>query len=149
MTAPTLPAEATVPMTGLVDSTAPGGRTLVTRALPEAAAARTATGNGTHAARSPGDWRLKGIPEPMELAEVLHDGVLRGPPPDSTQAYRVVRDAAGLWQPVGDLPVRLPALAAAAAQRHRADQPQTCRTVGLVALAAQCGPPNLLRGVPA
>ena len=54
-----------------------------------------------------GHWQFKGVPEPMELFEVVADGAVLQPPPDSSKAYRVVRTSEG-WVPTRDIPRRLP-----------------------------------------
>jgi len=85
-----------------VMSLAPGGRTLLT------AAARDALGEAALHILSHGHWRLKGVPEPIELFE-LCDGVHGfAAPPDSEKAYRVVRGNP-LWLPVRQIPHSLPA----------------------------------------
>ena len=57
---------------------------------------------------SHGHYRLKGVPEPMEISEVaeLAEGVLR-PPPDTAKVHRVVRTDGG-WRPVREVPNNLP-----------------------------------------
>ena len=79
-----------------------GGQTLLTsEALP---------GLGTVSMRlqSHGHWRLKGLPDPLELFEVGDDDAPFLPPPDDAKAYRVVRQG-DLWQPVRDIHHTLPA----------------------------------------
>ena len=88
---------------GRVMALALGGQTLLS------AAARDALGATPLTLESLGHWRLKGVPEPMELFE-LGDGAaaLLGPPPDGEKAYRVVRGSP-LWLPVREIRHSLPA----------------------------------------
>ena len=57
---------------------------------------------------SHGHYRLKGVPEPLELSEVaaLAEGVLR-PPPDTAKVHRVVHTDGG-WRPVREVENNLP-----------------------------------------
>ena len=57
---------------------------------------------------SHGHYRLKGVPEPLELSEVasLAEGVLR-PPPDTAKVHRVVLTDGG-WRPVREVENNLP-----------------------------------------
>lgn len=82
---------------------APGGRTLLS------AAARDALGDGAALhIQSHGHWRLKGVPEPVELFELGDNAAAHAAPPDSEKAYRVVRGSP-LWLPVRQIPHTLPA----------------------------------------
>ena len=81
---------------------APGGRTLLT------AAARDALGETALHIHSHGHWRLKGIPEPMELFELGDNATAFPAPPDCEKAYRVVAGSP-LWLPVRQIPHSLPA----------------------------------------
>ena len=80
-----------------------GGQTL----LSERAA--TAAGDGSLAGaqiKHHGWYRLKGIEEPVEVAELAADFAVCVPPPDSEKAYRVVR-IGDLWRPLRDIPSNL------------------------------------------
>ena len=57
---------------------------------------------------SHGHYRLKGVPEPLEISEVaaLAEGVLR-PPPDTAKVHRVVHTDGG-WRPVREVENNLP-----------------------------------------
>ena len=57
---------------------------------------------------SHGHWRLKGLPEPIELWEVGDATSPFMPPPDHPKAYRVVRQGE-TWQPVRDVRHNVPA----------------------------------------
>ena len=96
------------PITARVMATALGGQTLLT------ADAQRALGACAQRVLSHGHWRLKGLPEPMELFEIGDAESPFTPPPDEEKAYRVVRDmrsadAAGLWLPARDIPHSVPA----------------------------------------
>jgi len=58
--------------------------------------------------QSHGHWRLKGLPEPIELFEVGDDRSPFVPPPDDLKAYRVVRQG-DLWSPRREIKHSLPA----------------------------------------
>jgi predicted ATPase/class 3 adenylate cyclase len=90
------------PITARVMATALGGQTLLT------ADARLALGVTTLRVQSHGHWRLKGLPEPVELFEVGDDRSPFTPPPDDAKAYRVVR-LADLWQPLREIRHSVPA----------------------------------------
>ena len=96
------------PVTARVMATALGGQTLIT------GDARAALGATPIQIQSHGHWRLKGLPEPVELFEVGDDASPFKPPPDEDKAYRVVRvtrtpgDAA-LWLPAREIPHSVPA----------------------------------------
>ena len=90
-----------------VMATALGGQTLLTREARQALAGST---DAPEAARlvSHGHWRLKGLPEPVELFEAGITGAPFTPPPDADKAYRVVRQGE-LWQPAREVRHSLPA----------------------------------------
>ena len=94
------------PVAARVMSTAIGGQTLLT------AAARASLGEATEALScrivSHGHWRLKGLPEPLELFEAGTQGAPFTPPPDAEKAYRVVQRGE-VWLPARELPHSLPA----------------------------------------
>ena len=79
-----------------------GGQTLLT------AAARTALGSVAQRVVSHGQWRLKGLAEPVELFEAGEAGAPFMPPPDGPKAYRVVRHG-DLWLPAHETRHSLPA----------------------------------------
>lgn len=58
--------------------------------------------------KSHGYWRLKGLPDPIELIEVGEADAPFVPPPDAPKAYRVAKADDG-WVSVADLPNTLPA----------------------------------------
>lgn len=58
--------------------------------------------------RSHGHWRLKGVPEPLELYEIGPDESAFVLPPDAEKVWRVVR-AGELWLPAREVPHSLPA----------------------------------------
>ena len=88
-------------------ATALGGQTLLTA---DACAALTPHDGAAPAARllSHGHWRLKGLPEPIELFEAGLESAPFTPPPDAAKCYRVVRQG-DLWQPARELRHSLPA----------------------------------------
>ena len=90
------------PIVARVMATALGGQTLIT------ADARLATGVTALRVQSHGHWRLKGLPEPIELFEVGDDAAPFTPPPDDAKAYRVVRQGE-LWQPLREVRHSVPA----------------------------------------
>ncbi len=74
-----------LPVVARVMAAASGGQTLLTAPAVQTLGAAT-----THAIRSHGHWRLKGLSEPLELFEIGgREGVFE-PPTDSAKAYRVV-----------------------------------------------------------
>jgi predicted ATPase/class 3 adenylate cyclase len=94
------------PVAARVMSLAIGGQTLLTA---EAHAALRDKGLRAPDLRmqSHGFWRIKGLAEPVELFEAGDAHAPFTPPPDSAKVYRVVqRD--GLWQPLREVPHRLP-----------------------------------------
>jgi predicted ATPase/class 3 adenylate cyclase/Tfp pilus assembly protein PilF len=77
-----------------------GGQTLLT------AATAAACPPGLHLV-SHGHYRMKGLPEPMELLEaVAADGAPARPPPDSPKVHRVVQTDGG-WRPAREVPHNL------------------------------------------
>jgi predicted ATPase/class 3 adenylate cyclase len=99
------------PIAARVMSTALGGQTLLT------AAARDALGAVAQRVVSHGHWRVKGLPEPLELLEVGEPGAPFTPPPDAAKVYRVVRQGE-LWLPARELRHTLPAERDAFVGRH-------------------------------
>jgi predicted ATPase/class 3 adenylate cyclase/Tfp pilus assembly protein PilF len=85
-----------------VMSVARGGQTLLT------AAAHGALGASPGPHRSHGWWRLKGLPEPLELIEAGEADALFEPPADSDKVHRVVRQGAH-WLPTREIGHSLPA----------------------------------------
>jgi predicted ATPase/class 3 adenylate cyclase len=90
------------PITARVMATALGGQTLLT------GDAREALGATALRMLSHGHWRLKGVPEPLELFEIGEAGAPFTPPADDEKAWRVVRQR-DLWLPVRDVRHSLPA----------------------------------------
>ncbi|MEL4178310.1 tetratricopeptide repeat protein [Roseateles sp. PN1] len=90
------------PVAARVMAAARGGQTLLSKA------ARELLGQNEQGLVSHGHWRLKGLPEPLELFEAGTADAPFLPPPDSDKAYRVVQQA-GHWQPVRDIRHSLPA----------------------------------------
>lgn len=90
------------PVAARVMAAARGGQTLLT------ALARDCLGVSEHRLVSHGHWRLKGLPEPLELFEAGNATAPFTPPPDSDKAYRVVQQG-GHWQPVREIRHSLPA----------------------------------------
>ncbi len=90
-----------------VMATAVGGQTLLTS---EARAALNGAAGSSADLRllSHGHWRLKGLPEPMELFEAGGPDAPFTPPPDAAKSYRVVRQG-DLWQPAREVRHSLPA----------------------------------------
>ncbi len=90
------------PIAARVMSTALGGQTLIT--APALAAL------GAHGRRvvSHGHWRVKGLPEPIELFESGDDAAPFRPPPDGDKVYRVVLQGE-LWLPAREIRHSLPA----------------------------------------
>ena len=92
----------TKPLAARVMATALGGQTLMTRA------ARHALGDLSQRVLSHGFWRVKGLPEPLELWEVGEPGAPFTPPPDGEKVYRVVAQG-DLWLPMREVKHSLPA----------------------------------------
>jgi class 3 adenylate cyclase len=93
------------PFAARVMSLARGGQTLVSDALRLALAD---TLGPTLCIESHGNYRLKGIEEPVEVFELgFRDTCSFAPPADSDKAYRVVRDK-DLWRPLREVRHNLP-----------------------------------------
>ncbi len=90
------------PIAARVMSTALGGQTLLTLA------AMDALGSLAQRSVSHGHWRVKGLPEPLELFEVGEADAPFRPPPDAEKVYRVVRQGE-LWLPARETRHNLPA----------------------------------------
>ena len=90
------------PIAARVTAIAGAGQTLVT------GDARDALGPVPWRVRSHGHWRLKGIPDPIELFEIGDERAPFEPPSDEDKAYRVVRDGE-LWLPARHVKRQLPA----------------------------------------
>ena len=90
------------PVAARVMATAAGGQTLLT------AAACEALGTSAHRVVSHGHWRIKGLPEPLELFEAGDADAPFTPPPDAEKAYRVLRQGE-LWLPAREVRHSLPA----------------------------------------
>ena len=82
-------------------TTARGGQTLLS------ACARQALSDGRWHVRSHGHWRMKGLPEPIELFEAGDDRTEFIPPAGSQKSYQVVRDEDG-WKSVEQVRHGLP-----------------------------------------
>jgi predicted ATPase/class 3 adenylate cyclase/Tfp pilus assembly protein PilF len=85
-----------------VAAAACGAQTLLT------AAARAALGPTSLRVVSHGQWRMKGVPEPIELFEAGDEQSALAPPPDAAKCYRVVPQG-DLWLPVREIRHNLPA----------------------------------------
>jgi predicted ATPase/class 3 adenylate cyclase len=98
------------PVAARVMATALGGQTLLTAAACSALGGRpdNALGSVPQRVVSHGHWRLKGLPEPLELFEAGEAGAPFTPPPDAEKAYRVIAQG-NLWLPARSLPRSLPA----------------------------------------
>lgn len=92
---------AALPIAARIMSAAIGGQTLLS------ADAAHLLPHGRRRLQSHGFWRLKGVPEPIELCEIGDATSPFVPPPDSLKVHRVVR-ARGLWLPLGELKTSLP-----------------------------------------
>ena len=93
------------PLAARVMALAQPRQTLITDAAWEAIAGQLPDVS-THAC---GFYRLKGISEPVRVAELVSQGsAVIGPPPDVDKAYRVVRDGE-LWRPGREIRHNLPA----------------------------------------
>lgn len=89
------------PVAARVMATALGRQTLLTQqALQD-------VGSIPQRVLSHGHWRVKGLPEPLELFEVGEPDAPFLPPPDGDKAYRVVQRG-DLWLPVRDMRHSLP-----------------------------------------
>jgi len=90
------------PITARIMAVAQVGQTLLTQ---DARAQITETDMRV---LSHGHWRLKGLPEPVEVFEIGDADSPFIPPPDHAKAYRVVRRG-DVWQPVRDVHHNVPA----------------------------------------
>jgi len=90
------------PITARVMAVAQAGQTLLTQ---DARAQITETDMRV---LSHGHWRLKGLPEPVEVFEIGDANSPFIPPPDELKAYRVVRQG-DVWQPVREVQHNVPA----------------------------------------
>lgn len=70
-------------------------------------ASRDALGEGGPEVLSHGFFRMKGVPEPMELFELADEGAPMRPPADTAKVYRVVQTDGG-WVPAREIPNNLP-----------------------------------------
>ena len=93
-----------VPAAARVMAVARGGQTLFSS---DAVAALRADGDAPpHDVVNHGKWRLKGLPQPLELLALAEPGARTEPPVDAPKGYRVLwRD--GLWMPVAISPGNL------------------------------------------
>ena len=94
-----------------VMAAARGGQTLLT------AEAAAALGEARLATRSHGQWRMKGIPEPLEVLEVKPADGAFAEPLEGANAYRVVRSGE-VWLPVREIRHRIPGERDAFIGRH-------------------------------
>lgn len=85
-----------------VMAVAQGGQTLLTQE------ARERLVSDSLRIQSHGHWRLKGLPEPVELFEVGDTESPFLPPPDEQKAYRVLKQG-DLWCPIREVKHSLPA----------------------------------------
>ncbi|CAD5369088.1 TPR_REGION domain-containing protein [Rubrivivax sp. A210] len=90
------------PLAARVMATALGGQTLLT------AEALAALEGPRPRLVSHGHWRVKGLPEPVEIFEAGDEGAPFMPPPDGDKVYRVVRQGE-LWLPAREIRHSLPA----------------------------------------
>jgi predicted ATPase/class 3 adenylate cyclase/Tfp pilus assembly protein PilF len=90
------------PVTARVMALALAGQTLMTLDAQRELSASTMQ------LQSHGHWRLKGLPEPVELFEIGDETSPFTPPPDEAKAYRVVRQGE-FWQPVREVHNTVPA----------------------------------------
>lgn len=91
-----------VAVTARIMHIAGAGQTLLSA---NALAACAVASQQTH---SIGQWKFKGVAEPVELFEVIADGGAFRVPDDDVKAYRVVRRRDG-WMPVREIEHSLPA----------------------------------------
>jgi predicted ATPase/class 3 adenylate cyclase/Tfp pilus assembly protein PilF len=87
------------PLAARVMTLAKPGRTLLSAA---AAAAVDIAALAGHALHHHGHYRLKGISEPVAIAELAPPDAACPPPADAEKAYRVVRDGE-LWRPMREV----------------------------------------------
>ncbi len=90
------------PVTARVMALALAGQTLMTQDAQQALSCTTLQ------VQSHGHWRLKGLPDPVELFEVGDEASPFTPPPDEAKAYRVVLQGE-FWQPVREVHNTVPA----------------------------------------
>jgi predicted ATPase/class 3 adenylate cyclase len=90
------------PLAARVMSVAQGGQLLLSSAAHEALG-----GSGEWRVTSVGTWRLKGVPDPVELFDVGRAGSAASVPPDAEKAHRVAWQD-GAWVPVRQVPHNLP-----------------------------------------
>lgn len=90
------------PVAARIMSVALGGQTLLT------AEARSALGDAAAKVQPHGHWRLKGIPEPIEVFEIGDDNAPFTPPADTANVYRVARRGE-LWLPAREIAHSIPA----------------------------------------
>ena len=96
-----------LPVAARVMAMASGGQTLLTAAARQAL--DPAVLDAAIQIHSHGHYRLKGVDERIAIFELgVAPHCSFRPPPDTDKSYRVVRDG-DLWQPVRDVPHRLPA----------------------------------------
>jgi class 3 adenylate cyclase len=113
-------------------ATARGGQTLLS------SEAGAALGDTSLASRSHGYWRLKGIPEPMEVLEVQRADGQFAEPLEGANAHRVTR-AGDLWLPVREIARRLPGERDAFVGRHEQLADLTARFAGGARLVSLLG----------
>ena len=89
------------PMAARVMAIALGRQTLLTEP------ALQAIGSTPHRVVSHGHWRIKGLPDPLELHEIGEPHAPFLPPPDGDKAYRVLQQG-DLWLPVREMRHSLP-----------------------------------------
>ena len=90
------------PLAARIMGLARGGQTVLSEA------AHAALAPGVWQLASHGHWRLKGLPEPLELFGAAEIGAPLLPPEDSAKAYRVILTSGG-WAPLRMVPHSLPA----------------------------------------
>jgi predicted ATPase/tetratricopeptide (TPR) repeat protein/class 3 adenylate cyclase len=91
-----------LPMVARIMTIAGGGQTLLSES------AKRALGPLPLRIQSHGHWLLHGVAQPIEISEVVDDGVPFTVPSDGDKAYRVIRQG-DLWQPLRDIRHSLPA----------------------------------------
>jgi predicted ATPase/class 3 adenylate cyclase/predicted negative regulator of RcsB-dependent stress response len=93
------------PVVARILSLAEGGRTLLSGAATAALGGSLPEGQVLH---RQGHYRVKGIDEPVEIAELAAPQAACVPPPDVEKAYRVVK-VGDLWSPARRIRHNLPA----------------------------------------
>ncbi|OYU42869.1 MAG: hypothetical protein CFE44_21570, partial [Burkholderiales bacterium PBB4] len=93
-----------VPAAARVMAVARGGQTLFS--TDAVAALRLDDGVPAHVVVPHGYWRLKGLPQPLELLALAAPGAQTEPPEDAPKGYRV-QWLDGLWTPVATAPGNL------------------------------------------